>query len=53
MSPMSPKITEKKEKSEREREREKKRLATVFSFYSVDFIDEYRARKHEADCIII
>ena len=34
---MSPKITENREKREREREREKKRLATVFSFYSVDF----------------
>ena len=39
ISPMSPKITEKKEKREREREREKKGLATVFSFYSVDFGD--------------
>ena len=37
ISPMSPKIAEKREKREREREREKKRLATVFSFYSVDF----------------
>ena len=37
ISPMSPKITENREKREREREREKKRLATVFSFYSVDF----------------
>ena len=37
VSPMSPKITEKREKREREREREKKRLATVLSFYSVDF----------------
>ena len=37
ISPMSPKITEKREKREREREREKKGLATVFSFYSVDF----------------
>ena len=36
---MSPKITEKREKWEREREREKKRLATVFSFYSVDLTD--------------
>ena len=35
ISPMSPKITEKREKREREREREKKRLAAVFSFYSV------------------
>ena len=40
ISPMSPKITEKREKREREREREKKRLATVFSFYSVDFVFE-------------
>ena len=37
ISPMCPKITEKREKRERERERETKRLATVFSFYSVDF----------------
>ena len=39
ISPMSPKITEKRKKREREREREreKKRLATVFSFYSLDF----------------
>ena len=36
---MSPKITEKREKREREREREKKRLATVLSFYGVDFRD--------------
>ena len=40
ISPVSPKITEKREKSERERQREKKRLATVFSFYSVDFGDK-------------
>ena len=40
ISPVSPKVTEKREKKEREREREKKRLrATVFSFYSVDFRD--------------
>ena len=39
ISPMSPKITEKREKREREREREKKRLATVLSFYGVDFRD--------------
>ena len=38
-SPMSPKITEKRGKGEREREREEKRLAAVFSFYSVDFRD--------------
>ena len=38
---MSPKITEKREKREREREREKKELATVFSFYSVDFGDNF------------
>ena len=37
INPMSQKITEKREKREREREREKKGLATVFSFYSVDF----------------
>ena len=37
ISPMSPKITAKREKRAREREREKKRLSTVFSFYSVDF----------------
>ena len=36
ISPMSPKITEKREKRERERKREKKRLATVLSFYSLD-----------------
>ena len=36
ISPMSSKITEKREKREREREREEKGLATVFSFYSVD-----------------
>ena len=41
ISPMSPKITEKKEKREREREREKKGLATVFSYYSVDFRDSF------------
>ena len=41
INPMSPKITEKKEKREREREREKKRLSTVFSFYSVDFGDSF------------
>ena len=39
ISPMSPTITERREKREREREQEKKRLATVFSFYSVDFGD--------------
>ena len=39
ISPMSQKITEKRENREREREQEKKRLATVFSFYSVDFED--------------
>ena len=39
ISPMSPKITEKREK--REREREKKRLATVLSFYNVDFGDKF------------
>ena len=39
ISPMSPKITGKREKRESEREREKKGLATVFSFYSVDFGD--------------
>ena len=39
--PMSPKITEKREKREREREREKKRLATVFSFYSVEIGDSF------------
>ena len=39
--PMSPKITEKREKREKEREREKKRLATAFSFYSVDFEDSF------------
>ena len=32
LSPMSPKITEKREKREREREREKKGLATVLVF---------------------
>ena len=41
ITPMSPKITEKREKREGEREREKKRLATVFSFYSVDFGDSF------------
>ena len=41
ISPMSPKITEKRGKREREREREKKRLATVFSLYSVDFGDGF------------
>ena len=41
ISPMSPKITEMREKREREREREKKRLAAVFSFYSVDFGDSF------------
>ena len=44
VSPMNPKITEKREKRERERERErekKKRLATFFSFYSVDFRDSF------------
>ena len=40
IGPMSPKITEQREKREREREREKKRLSTVFSFYSVDFGDK-------------
>ena len=44
ISPMIPKITEKREKREREREREKKRLATVLSFYSVDFGDPYSER---------
>ena len=41
------KITEKREKREREREREreKKRLATVFSFYSVDFGDSLNDKK--------
>ena len=39
--PDEPEITEKREKREREREREKKRLATVFSFYSVDFGDSF------------
>ena len=39
--PMSPKIAGKREKREREREREKKGLATVFSFYSVDFGDSF------------
>ena len=33
MTPISPKITEKREKRERQREREKKRLATVFRFF--------------------
>ena len=37
ISPMSPKIAERREKREREREREKKEVATVFSFHSVDF----------------
>ena len=41
ISPMSLKITEKREKREREQEREKKRLSTVFSFYSVDFGDSF------------
>ena len=41
ISPMSPKITAKREKRAREREREKKRLSTVFSFYSVDFGDSF------------
>ena len=41
ISPMSPKITQKKEKREWEGEREKKRLATAFSFYSVDFGDSF------------
>ena len=35
--PDEPEIIEKREKREREREREKKRLATVLSFYSVNF----------------
>ena len=46
ISPMSPKITEKKEKRERKREREKKGLATVFSFYSVDFGRKNSAEGH-------
>ena len=41
ISPMSPKITAKREKMAREREREKKRLSTVLSFYSVDFEDSF------------
>ena len=41
IGPMSPKITETREKRKREREREKKILATVFSFYSVDFGDSF------------
>ena len=41
ISPMSLKITEKREKREREREREKKELTTVFSSYSVDFGDSF------------
>ena len=41
VSPNSPKIKEKREKRGGEREREKKRLATVFSFYSVDFRDNF------------
>ena len=47
ISPMGPKITEKREKREREREREKKRLATVFSFYSVDFGDSFWTTKNQ------
>ena len=42
ISPLSPKITEKRE---RQREREKKRLATVFSFYSVDFGEKNRCQR--------
>ena len=41
ISPMGPKITERREKRQRERERLKKGLATVFSFYSVDFGDSF------------
>ena len=41
IGPMRPKITENREKRERERKREKKRLATVLSFYSVDFGDSF------------
>ena len=40
ISPMRPKITEKREKRERERERKKKRLATVFNFYGVEIVFE-------------
>ena len=46
ISPTSPKNTERREKREREREREKKRLATVFSFYSVDFRKKTYAKGH-------
>ena len=46
ISPMSPKITAKREKRAREREREKKRLSTVFSFYSVDFGEKTSAEGH-------
>ena len=41
MTPISPKITEKRAKREREREREKERLATVFSFYIVGFENNF------------
>ena len=44
----SPKITERSGKRERERERENKRLATVFSFYSVDF-GETKCRRSLTD----
>ena len=47
ISPMSPKITEKREKREREREQMKKGLATVFSFYSVDFGDSFCMTKNQ------
>ena len=60
--PDEPEITEKREKREREREREKKRLATVFSFYSLDFgqclrslTDPYTERSgfHKSRCVCV
>ena len=47
ISPMSPKITEKREKRERERGREKKRLAAVFSFYSVTLEIVFERKKNQ------
>ena len=39
--PMSPKITEKRRKEGKGARAREKRLATVFSFYSVDFRDSF------------